>query len=160
MPRVRSHNSENRNMNKNPSAHELAFIEAFVKPNRRDRWREMLAKPKKRKKFVAALDHTTDIDERHAIEIPPSSQSADEIIKALKDRGAPRTCYAISSNPDLDGKAIFPLPNIGNALFWITEHAEHTDRKSLNDVADEPMIVILPWRSPNDVSPRNRERSN
>jgi|SRR5215469_16388156 len=86
--------------------HEEALVRAFILPQRRDRYLEMVAKPKKRQVFTESLAHFKHLDMRFAVRIPPNQQHANEIAKILKSKGAPATCYAFSEWDEIDGRDI------------------------------------------------------
>ena len=81
---------------------EKALIQAFVLSNKQERY----LVPKQRKKFVDGLYHFDEFDRSWEVAIPPSQQTAEEIVRLLKSRGAPETCYAISTNRKIDQKRI------------------------------------------------------
>jgi hypothetical protein len=83
--------------------HEVEFAK-FVVPRKRRRCREMLASVRHRVKFLGTLHHFADFDPRASSEIPRGSQFAAHIERALRERGAPDTCYVISADSDLDGQ--------------------------------------------------------
>jgi hypothetical protein len=79
---------------------EEALFEAFVVPNKRQRYRELLATQRGRDKIRASLDHFDDLDPRFCKQMA-SSEPAD-VLGVLKRLGAPSQCYVISSNRELD----------------------------------------------------------
>ncbi len=79
--------------------HEEATIRAFFKPQRRLRWLESLASPKRRNTILDKLNHCQDLDHRFAT--PLSSKS--DVVWVLKSHGAPVSCYVLSSTLGLDG---------------------------------------------------------
>lgn len=50
--------------------------------------------------FLKRLDMT------YVVEIPPSLQHLPDVLKILKAKGAPDTCYALSETDELDGRQI------------------------------------------------------
>jgi hypothetical protein len=50
--------------------------------------------------FLKRLDMT------YVVEIPPSLQRLPDVLKILKTKGAPDTCYALSEKDELDGRQI------------------------------------------------------
>jgi hypothetical protein len=86
------------------SPQEDATIQAFIVRERRDRFLELLANPKKRRKIMDSLAHPHPawFDSRYVVSIPPSQGSALGISKLLHSMGAPRTCWAISEDAALD----------------------------------------------------------
>lgn len=92
--------------------HEESFVKAFIPSHRHERFLEMIAKPKKRSKFLADLYHFKALDRRFIVAIPSSQQHPAEIAELLRAKGAGRTCYVISTNPSLDGQEV----DLGAAL--------------------------------------------
>jgi len=88
----------------NQQEHERGIVLSFIIPVRRDRYLEMLAKPKRRKDITASLAHFKHLDMRHAVQIPPRQQHTADILQLLRLKGAPETCYALSEDSELDGK--------------------------------------------------------
>ena len=86
--------------------HEQLLVQAFILPQCRDRYLEMLARPKRRQTFKESLAHFKHLDMRFAVRIPTYQQHANEIAKILKSKGAPATCYAFSEWSEIDGKDI------------------------------------------------------
>jgi hypothetical protein len=86
--------------------HEKALIEAFIIPQKQQRLLDLLTKPKRRAEVLATLPHFSDLDERFVVHVP--TRHADKILEMLRARGAPRDCYLISADPELD-RRIMPL---------------------------------------------------
>jgi len=86
--------------------HERGIFLSFIIPARRDRYLEMLAKPKRRKDITASLAHFKHLDMRFALQILPRQQHVTEIFQLLRSMGAPETCYALSEDSELDGKEL------------------------------------------------------
>lgn len=95
--------------------HERAFIRAFIVAAKRERLTELLAKPKRRRDILATLYHFADLEPRYRISIPPAEQTAARIEAALRARGAPELCYAISTHQGIDGR-ILPLQEAIHAV--------------------------------------------
>ena len=89
-----------------PEEHLLA---RFVVPNKRERYAEMISKPKKRAKFLAELDHFKSLDPRYVVPIAASQQSPEGITSILAKKGAPQSCWVTSSHRDLDEKQMYLL---------------------------------------------------
>ena len=89
--------------------HEEELIKAFFAPTKRERYLEMVANPKKRKKFLSELYHFNALDPRCFVSIPPSQQYPEQIASILTKRGAPPTCWITSTEAELDGKEILLL---------------------------------------------------
>ena len=80
--------------------HEEAIIKAFIVHGKCNRYIELLAKPKRRKKILDDLNHCRDINPKYSTEV----HSHSDIFQLLKSKGAPETCYVISDVPELDGR--------------------------------------------------------
>ncbi len=87
---------------------EEAFVRAFIVAERRERFLELLAKPKHRHKITESLAHPNLrwFDARFMKNIPPSQSSAVLIAKLLRQKGGGPTCWAISESSKLDAKEI------------------------------------------------------
>lgn len=95
--------------------HDLALIAAFVKRNKRDRYREMLASPRLRHKFRAQLAHFADFDPKYRLPIPSNKLFVDNIAAELRKRHSPDIVFAISEDPALDQRE-FPLLDALNEI--------------------------------------------
>ena len=82
---------------------EEALVRFFV-PTKRERYLEMLANPKKRKKFLLELGHFKSLDPRCAFTLPRGVHTPEEIAAFLNRKGAPQTCWLTSEDFELDGK--------------------------------------------------------
>jgi hypothetical protein len=85
--------------------HELGIAE-FVVRAKRARIRDLLSRPKGRRKFVAMLPHFRDWDQRSILPIEPRRHDPTSIQLALEARGTPELVYVISTDPDLDRRSI------------------------------------------------------
>jgi hypothetical protein len=81
-------------------------LAGFVRASRRARFTASLDSAKARAKLRRRLAHFADLDERWLTAVPALPAAAERvwIVRALRDGGAPRRCYLVSENPDLDGK--------------------------------------------------------
>ena len=86
--------------------HERQLIRAFILPQRRDRYLELLGKPKRPKDITDTLAHFKHLDMTYAVQIPSPQRLASGILELLKSKGAPQTCYAMSEDSELDGREI------------------------------------------------------
>lgn len=81
----------------------------FIVPSRRDRFRDSLRNPRRRRKLRAELYHFEDrLDERYARELEQHTmheQHVEQVHALLLDGGAPATCCVLSADGD-DGDAI------------------------------------------------------
>jgi hypothetical protein len=81
-----------------------AIVRAFISPERRTRWLEQLASAKRRPRMLDRLNHCRDIDVRYAALLPSNV----DVVALMRSRGAPATCYVLSSTDEIDGR-IMPL---------------------------------------------------
>ena len=86
--------------------HEQSLIAAFVKRNKRDRYREILANPRLRHKFIHKLAHFTDFDPRYRLPIPSNKLFVDNTARELQKRQSPQSVFVISEDPELDQKEL------------------------------------------------------
>ena len=82
--------------------HEEATICSFFNPQRRSRWLESLASPKRRCTILDKLNHCRDLDHRFATQL----SSKTDVVSVLKSHGAPESCYVLSSTLGLDGRQL------------------------------------------------------
>lgn len=85
---------------------EQALIAAFVKRNKRDRYREFLSNPRLRHKFIRGLAHFTDFDLQYRVPIPSNKLFVDNIAVELHKRHCPTFVFVISEDPALDNKEL------------------------------------------------------
>ena len=81
--------------------HELGLA-LFIEPRWRPRFRESLQTERHRAKLLRELEHFRHIDPRFAEEMPTRDQFSKSLLPRLVGLGAPRTCYLMSSDDDLD----------------------------------------------------------
>jgi len=83
---------------------EEKFIEAFILPERRDRYKQLLANKKRRYDFLDRLNHGLDFIPSLAHRIPSNQHSIDGVAKLLHQRGMRDTdiVYIFSDVSDLD----------------------------------------------------------
>jgi len=87
-------------------AHERGIVEAFIRPELRERYATLLAHPKRRASITARLASIKDIEPRCLIPIAPAEQTTSAVLASLRKRGAPATCYVISRDDDLDAREL------------------------------------------------------
>ena len=75
----------------------LAF---FVEGPHRLRFRESLASPKRRGTVIGSLDHFRYLDYRWAYDA--SAMGPREVYDYLRQSGAPKKCYVLSTSPSYD----------------------------------------------------------
>jgi hypothetical protein len=85
---------------------EQALIAAFVKRNKRDRYREILSNPRLRHKFTSQLAHFKDFDPKYRLSIPSNKLFVDNIAIELQSRHSPNIVFVISEDPALDQKEL------------------------------------------------------
>lgn len=83
---------------------ETAVIVSFIRPSKRNRWLELIAKPGGRQRLRASLAHFGDLDPNVMIPIPRDQQDPGSIQRLLVRHGAPSSCYLISESSELDAK--------------------------------------------------------
>lgn len=88
------------------------FIQAFIRRDKRDRWRTLLSTLKGRHKLVRTLDHGFDFDPRWAERLEPGV-TVEEIAKLLAPA---REGYLISSNWELDGRTMEIIEALENVV--------------------------------------------
>jgi hypothetical protein len=86
--------------------HEEALVKAFIDPNRRERYLEFIASPKKRVKLIKELAHFKALNPAFMVGIPTDLRNVSAIIKLLKAKGAGLKCWVISENAKLDGQEL------------------------------------------------------
>ena len=83
------------------SNHEQAFVSVFVIPEKRARYAEFLAKPKRRGEILDRLNHFFDFVPELVTRIPRDSPKY--LAALLRKRGAPAEAYLIGSSSRFDG---------------------------------------------------------
>ena len=96
--------------------HETAFVSAFVVPEKRARYLEFLAKPKRRRELLDRLNHFFDFVPQFAT--VTGSRSAAELEHFLRAKGAGDTAHIIADSSDLDGLDL----ELGKALDGALSH--------------------------------------
>jgi hypothetical protein len=81
---------------------ESAFVQAFIIPDKQARYLSMLSSRKRRGGFLDRLNHHLDVDYSFAVQVPASEQTAMQIGKMLRARGATDRCHVISANSEWD----------------------------------------------------------
>lgn len=82
--------------------HEDKIIEAFIVKTKRERYKSLIANPKKRGKFVQSLNHFQDLDERYVTWLP-SNAPVEEL---LRGTGSPAEVYIVSATETIDGEIL------------------------------------------------------
>src|SRR5688572_22652859 len=87
-----------------PMDHEVAFVAAFVVPEKRARYRDFLKKLKKRHEILDRFCHKFDIVAKYATQIPRTDTRS--LIKMLQGAGAGEMAWVIGGNSELDGREL------------------------------------------------------
>lgn len=85
--------------------HERAFVEAFIAPDRRERYLLHLASSKNRRKILDRLNHHLDLRKGIASELT-ADLTPDSLVAELKRRGIPARCHIIADASDEDGQEL------------------------------------------------------
>jgi hypothetical protein len=83
---------------------EKAMFEAFIVPNKKRRYVELLDTKRGRDKIRVGLDHFGDLDPRFCRRMQAGEQFLPNILQVLKSLDAPQVCYVMSSADELDGQ--------------------------------------------------------
>lgn len=86
--------------------HEISLVGAFIKRNKRDRYREFVSDARLRHKFTSQLPHFKDFDPKYRLPIPSSKLFVENIARELDKRRSPKIVFVISEDPALDGKEL------------------------------------------------------
>lgn len=81
---------------------ETEIVAGFIERSKRERYAKFLRSATARPKFVRTLYHFGDFDPAVVVELPASLETRGGVLRELQRRGAGRTCYIISADPDLD----------------------------------------------------------
>jgi hypothetical protein len=104
------------------NAHELGFTAFLAEPSRR-RLRTLLELGAKRRVDVRALlHHAVKLNSLYCEPLSGASASPRLIEAVLRARGAPGTCFVISSSPEFDGREM-PLAEALAAINGSSEGA-------------------------------------
>ncbi len=95
--------------------HELLLIKTFVTKERQERYLNLIATEKGRKKFRTYLSHFNDLNDKYCIPLR-SLDSYCLLYDLLKSEGAPDVCYVISENSKYDLKTL-PIMDATKQLF-------------------------------------------
>ena len=80
------------------------LLTRFFVATKRERYSEMISKPKKRAKFLAELAHFKSLDPRYKVPLDPKKLFPNDIAAILTRKGAPGAVWITSENRDLDGR--------------------------------------------------------
>ena len=90
----------------NQIEHETGLVRAFIRREKHDRMLGFLAHPKKRSQATNTLYHLPDLNEKYIIPIESKDQNAGQIARLLREKGAPETCWVVSTDSDIDAKEL------------------------------------------------------
>jgi len=85
---------------------EIKLFSTFTNPSKRERYELLLCTEKGPTQVRRSLDHFGDLDLRYCKKLAGAEQSQSRISVLLRGLGAPRDCYVISSNSEVDGKEL------------------------------------------------------
>lgn len=94
---------------------EAAFVKAFLTSEKRARFIQHLADPKRRKEILTKLDGDLPTMPGFATEVPGHLDFPDELEKLLTAKGAGATCHVIADGLKIDGKEL-PLRDALRAI--------------------------------------------
>ena len=83
---------------------EVKMIGAFLRKGREERWEQVFARPKGRKKFLERLYHEQDISPECMSPIPHLERFAETVYQKLRSLGASDICHVFSASSRIDGK--------------------------------------------------------
>ena len=81
---------------------EEAFVNAFIVPDKRERYSAMLANPKKRSKILGLLYHNLDTIPAKTFAIADRDHNSVDVAKLLRQKGSGKSCYLISPEREFD----------------------------------------------------------
>lgn len=86
--------------------HEEAFAKAFLPSEKRARFIQLLAQPKRRKEILSQLNRRLPYLSEFATEVPSAQDFPDELEKLLTTKGAGPTCHVIADGLKADGREL------------------------------------------------------
>ena len=98
--------------------HEAAFATAFLPSEKRARFIQILAQPRRRKEMLVQLNGHLSYLRAYAMEVPGEQDFPDALVTLLRAKGAGPTCYVIVDGLKVDGREL-PLRE---ALMLICMH--------------------------------------
>src|SRR5579884_12548 len=109
------HFSENGCVNNSGVEHERRLVRAFIIPERQAQFVTRLASERPRRKLLQKLAHFDGLDYGFATQLDPDQRNAECILRLLRRLGAPKGCYIVADDRDLDGQEM-PLEDALRAL--------------------------------------------
>ena len=86
--------------------HEAAFAKAFLRSEKRARFIQYLADPKRRREMLGRLDHDLPYLPEWATPVPGEQDYPEELVKLLLGKGAGPSCYVIAAGLRCDGTEV------------------------------------------------------
>jgi hypothetical protein len=86
--------------------HEDSFVNAFIIPEKRSRFLQLLANPKRRREILDRFNHHLDYDDSLATAVTASQHSSEQLEKLLRAKGATDICHIIADQSNLDGQDV------------------------------------------------------
>lgn len=128
------------------AAHEHGLAE-FLVPERRDRFRESLADPRRRAKLLGEFAHYEHrLDPRFATPHPPTTKHAahvQQVLDALVEAGAPPTCVTVADT-ELDGREAPLAAAVADLMFTGSGFVSCVPRRlALYVGEDGPSVYVL-----------------
>jgi len=84
--------------------HIEGLINSFIKPEKRDRYKNIFLKKDGMSQIIAGLYHMSDFNENYIIQISPQNHNYKDIYDLLIKNGATDNCYILSDNKDINEK--------------------------------------------------------
>lgn len=85
---------------------EEAFVKAFLTSEKRARFLQFLANPRRRKEILDKLNHDLPYMREFASTVPGHQDFPEELEKLLKAKGAGPTCHVIADGLKADGREL------------------------------------------------------
>jgi hypothetical protein len=89
-----------------PMNHEAAFAKAFLPSEKRARFIQILAQPKRRKEMLAQLNGHLPYLAAYATAVPGEQDFPDALVKLLRAKGAGPTCHVTVDGLKADGREL------------------------------------------------------
>jgi hypothetical protein len=86
--------------------HEESFVRAFIVPEKRSRYLELLKNPKRRREILARLNHDLDYDASLATAISSAESNPENLERLLRRKGARDVCHVVGDELELDGREV------------------------------------------------------
>ena len=86
--------------------HEAEFVKAFIRSEKRARWAQFLANPKRRKEILGQLDHNLPFIPALATAVPGGQDFPSELERLLRAKGAGPSCHVIVDGLKIDGREL------------------------------------------------------